>query len=85
MSARSPPEENETMMRLKGCPHCTGDVYEERDRYGTYTACLQCGHHLTEAEEVVLHLGGWFPAEDDRPAASAETATREEEKVIVLQ
>jgi len=28
---------------FKGCPRCKGDVYVEKDSYGTYRKCLQCG------------------------------------------
>lgn len=43
------------MIWLKSCPRCNeGDLYEERDLYGRFLACLQCGYYLTEAEEVVL-------------------------------
>ena len=32
------------MMRLKSCPKCkTGDIALERDAYGCYMRCLQCG------------------------------------------
>jgi hypothetical protein len=43
------------MFWFKSCFRCgTGDLYQGRDQSGAYIACLQCGHHLTEAEEVVL-------------------------------
>ena len=32
------------MLRLKGCPRCKGDLHTDRDIYGTYTVCLQCGY-----------------------------------------
>ncbi len=32
------------MLLLKSCPKCKGDVVEERDHYGSYTQCLQCGY-----------------------------------------
>ena len=49
------------MFWVKGCPNCHGDLYSGTDVYGTYVACLQCGHYLTEAEEIgqglnVAHL-----------------------------
>ena len=31
------------MLNLKSCPRCNGDVNEERDWYGEYESCLQCG------------------------------------------
>lgn len=43
------------MFWFKCCPKCNkGDLYQGKDRYGNYIACLQCGYYLTEAEEVVL-------------------------------
>ena len=42
------------MFWLKCCPRCGGDLYDDRDQYGYYIACVQCGHYLTEAEEVLL-------------------------------
>jgi len=31
------------MFWLKCCPRCEGDLYEDKDTYGRYIACLQCG------------------------------------------
>ncbi len=31
------------MFYFKGCPKCKGDVYVEKDSFGTYRKCLQCG------------------------------------------
>ncbi len=31
------------MLYLKGCPRCSGDIYADRDEYGAYRQCLQCG------------------------------------------
>lgn len=47
------------MMWLKGCPQCHGDLYEEpaigaRSVASRYVSCLQCGHTLSEQEEVAL-------------------------------
>lgn len=32
------------MLRFKVCPRCKGDVLLERDQYGWYELCLQCGY-----------------------------------------
>lgn len=32
------------MLRLKACPRCKGDVHANRDMYGHYNECMQCGH-----------------------------------------
>jgi hypothetical protein len=31
------------MMFLKACPKCHGDVCVDRDQYGSFAQCLQCG------------------------------------------
>lgn len=43
------------MMWLKSCPRCDrGDLKEDKDMYGQYVHCLQCGHMLSEEEDVSL-------------------------------
>ena len=42
------------MFWTKRCPRCRGDLYGDRDHYGSFVACLQCGYYLGEAEEAVL-------------------------------
>ena len=32
------------MLSLKACPRCGGDVNSNRDIYGHYKVCLQCGY-----------------------------------------
>ena len=33
------------MLKLKSCPKCKeGDVTFDRDQYGWYLYCIQCGH-----------------------------------------
>ena len=32
------------MLYFKACPRCKGDVHRDRDMYGEYLKCLQCGH-----------------------------------------
>ena len=34
----------EQMLYLKACPRCEGDMHTNRDVYGTYKECLQCGY-----------------------------------------
>ena len=31
------------MMQLKSCPKCHGDMFIERDNFGPFQQCLQCG------------------------------------------
>ena len=32
------------MLYLKACPRCKGDMHTNRDVYGAYSECLQCGY-----------------------------------------
>ena len=32
------------MMMLKGCPRCFGDLHFNKDTYGEYKLCVQCGY-----------------------------------------
>ena len=32
------------MLYLKACPRCQGDLHGNRDMYGLYKECLQCGY-----------------------------------------
>ena len=38
------------MLRLKACPRCRGDMHDNRDVYGGYAECLQCGY-MRDAED----------------------------------
>lgn len=33
------------MFWFKLCPRCTGDLFEDRDQYGSFVTCMQCGFH----------------------------------------
>ncbi|MDA0770465.1 MAG: hypothetical protein BZY79_04200 [SAR202 cluster bacterium Casp-Chloro-G4] len=34
------------MLHFKGCPRCQGDLTTNKDMYGEYSECLQCGYVL---------------------------------------
>ena len=36
------------MLYLKACPRCQGDLHTNRDIYGSYRECLQCGYMVDE-------------------------------------
>ena len=42
------------MLRLKACPRCNGDIVFERDEWGWYEQCIQCGYlrDLQNEDEV---------------------------------
>jgi hypothetical protein len=31
------------MFWFKHCPRCSGDLFEDRDQYGPFITCMQCG------------------------------------------
>lgn len=31
------------MFYFKACPKCRGDMYVDRDAYGSFRKCIQCG------------------------------------------
>lgn len=31
------------MFWFKLCPRCSGDLFEDRDQYGKFITCMQCG------------------------------------------
>ena len=40
------------LVRTKSCKRCGGDLSLERDKYGTYLECIQCGAAWTESDLV---------------------------------
>lgn len=42
------------MLKLNGCPRCGGTVLIDRDHYGWYQQCLNCGyeHDLRQVIEA---------------------------------
>ncbi len=39
-------KEDVMTLHLKACPRCKGDVSTNRDMYGEYKECLQCGYMI---------------------------------------
>lgn len=39
------------MLNFKSCPRCEGDVKVDRDWYGEYESCLQCGWSKDASDE----------------------------------
>ncbi len=61
------------MLKLKSCPKCKeGDVTFDRDQYGWYEYCIQCGY-----TRDLMHIGELADApayrenEDDRKVRSS--------------
>ena len=70
------------MLYAKACPRCTGDVKLDRDNYGVYAKCLQCGFNrdFKTKRDVSEYSAGIAPSaepglvssdpfEEQRPAA----------------
>src|SRR5258708_12121284 len=45
-----------SMLVLKACPHCHGDLAFEQDRHSGYLSCVRCGHILSVPEERSMGL-----------------------------
>ncbi len=64
------------MLYLKDCPRCAGDIYADRDEYGAYRQCLQCGFvsYPPKTPPLTLHAANgeiWRPlALDGLPHAA---------------
>ncbi len=57
------------VIKLKGCPKCQGDLYLNRDSYGKYLNCLQCGFMKDLVEPPVGQRQK--PVAVDSPVAAA--------------
>ncbi len=54
------------MLYTKACPRCSGDIKLDRDNYGVYAKCLQCGFNrdfLTRRDAPMIGTGSLFGAE----------------------
>ena len=40
------------MFWFKRCPRCSGDLYEESDKYGNFITCMQCGFSKDTMEKL---------------------------------
>ncbi len=44
------------LLKSKGCQRCGGDLFLERDEYGIYVSCIQCGAvHAEYSERDISH------------------------------
>lgn len=54
------------MIRFKACPKCGGDLYVNKDNYGTFVNCMQCGYLKDVTEETQAPRA---PIQEERSAA----------------
>ena len=60
------------MLYLKSCPRCQGDMSTNRDLYGMYRECLQCGH-IVDVETPDSPLSAWISeAKSSLPVSRAK-------------
>jgi hypothetical protein len=57
------------MYWLKACPRCRGDLREEKDLYGVFITCIQCGYVASSVEEEELRTNGRIEIAAAPPAA----------------
>ena len=64
------------MVYLKSCPKCRGDMYLEKDNYGAYRQCLQCGlvRDFGELAVALTPAVAFAPARRGRPRKVAIVA-----------
>ncbi len=65
------------MIWLKRCPRCKGDLQDNRDIYGRYFVCIQCGYYLADWEETRLRYSRGY-----RSLASSIDTEKQVEPVI---
>jgi hypothetical protein len=46
------------MLYMKACPRCSGDIKLDKDNYGVYAKCLQCGFN----RDFITRRGGYGAA-----------------------
>ena len=60
------------MFWLNECDRCEGDLYWDRDVYGSYKTCIQCGHVIDlDERELTPRSVDIAAAEREMPAAAA--------------
>ena len=59
------------MVWFKLCPRCSGDLFEDRDQYGNFITCIQCGLN----RQIPNNAGGTFViSAEPGPAPVLETS-----------
>ena len=74
------------VLTVSSCPRCRGSLYANRDQYGNYNECLQCGYMIDFAKLGNIRAGQpsyvqptFAPSEDKEadPIPNAVTACEE--------
>jgi len=64
------------MLFLKCCPRCKGDVYLNKDTYGHFVECLQCGFSR-DLPDTIGKVPAEAPDRPEEPVARPVAATDE--------
>jgi len=52
--------------KFRSCPRCDGDMFIDRDLYGWYEQCIQCGYARNLRSTVKLRQRAWSEEEKGR-------------------
>ena len=71
------------MLKFKACPKCKGDIVLDRDQYGWYEQCIQCGYlrNIESVVEVKQPRGEEKEEEKKVPSRSRKKATGKADSV----
>ncbi len=59
----------------KACPRCKGSLVDDRDRFGYFIFCLQCGYYANEIEIESLKAPASKTAKDPAISSPQEEST----------
>jgi hypothetical protein len=75
------------MLRLKCCPRCKGAVALDKDRYGWYELCLQCGYlrDLESIAQVHQQPGLMVKKSRGRRSATDEVGNHDKDSCLTVR
>lgn len=68
------------MLKLKSCPRCNCDIRIDRDIYGWYEECIQCGY--LGFLEKIKETGEYIPIKAIDKAVCFDDKTEEKDDVL---
>jgi len=73
------------MLKFKSCPRCKGDIAVDRDQFGWYEQCIQCGylHDFNVLYEATGH--GRKPLSKLAKAKLSETKIQQDLSEIITK
>lgn len=61
------------VVKYRACPRCQGDLHYNKDMYGEYEECLQCGHFVDVVKKVTDKFPN-FLTQDRKPGRKKKVA-----------